>query len=129
MPLSPEKLRILTFPQRIEGDQLSVNLLLMPMQRLLNATAPFPSQLNPGTSVPLPNFIAVTPKVELRAVKGLSSYPFSDPAVLTAEGVTAQAVPATLVLPAALPAIYEAMAAQFKLDTSVASTSRGAEGP
>ena len=50
MPLAPEKLRILTFPQRIEGDQLDVNALLLPTQRLLNVTAPFPSQLNPGTN-------------------------------------------------------------------------------
>ena len=91
MPLAPEKLRILTFPQRIEGDQLSVNALLMPTQRLLNVTAPFPSQLNPGTNVQLPNFIAVTPKLELRALKGLSSYPFSDGAVLAAEGVDGEA--------------------------------------
>jgi len=42
MPLAPEKLRILTFPQRIEGDLLSVNALLVPTQRLLNVTAPFP---------------------------------------------------------------------------------------
>jgi len=77
MPLAPEKLRILTFPQRIEGDLLSVNALLVPTQRLLNVTAPFPSQLNPGTNIQLPNFIGVTPKLELRAVKGLSSYPFS----------------------------------------------------
>src|SRR6516164_5999786 len=99
MPLSPEKLRILTFPQRIDGDQLSVNVLLLPTQRLLNVTAAFPSSLNPGTSVQLPAFIAAAPRLELVAVKGLSSYPFSDPSVLAAEGVTAQAVAAPVVLP------------------------------
>src|ERR1700680_256913 len=129
MPLAPEKLRILTFPQRIEGDLLSVNALLMPTQRLLNVTAPFPSQLNPGTNIQLPNFIAVTPKLELRAVKGLSSYPFSDGTVLAAEGVAVQAVPAALAVPPSLPVLYEAMASQFKLDTSVASTTQGAGAP
>ena len=129
MPLAPEKLRILTFPQRIKGDQLSVNALLMPTQRLLNVTAPFPSQLNPGTNIQLPNFVGVTPKLELRAVKGLSSYPFSDSTVLAAEGVTVQAVPAPLAVPPSLPALYEAMASQFKLDTSAASTTQGAGAP
>jgi hypothetical protein len=126
MQLAPEKLRILTFPQRIEGDLLSVNALLMPTQRMLNATAPFPSQLNPGTNIQLPNFIAVTPKLELRAVKGLSSYPFSDGTVLAAEGVTVQAVPAPLAVPPSLPVLYEAMASQFKLDTSLATKGAGA---
>src|SRR5262249_35257795 len=121
MPLAPEKLRILTFPQRIEGDLLSVNVLLMPTQRLLNDLAPFP-----GANIPLPSFIGVTPQLELRAVKGLSSYPFSDGTVLAAEGVTVQAVPAPLAVPPALPALYEAMASQFKI--SAAST-KGAEPP
>jgi hypothetical protein len=129
MQLAPEKLRILTFPQRIEGDLLSVNVLLMPTQRLLSLTAPFPSQLNPGTNIRLPNFIAVTPKLELRAVKGLSSYPFSDGTVLAAEGVTVQAVPAPLVVPPSLPVLYEAMASQFKLDTSKPSPTQGAGSP
>src|SRR4051794_2275915 len=110
MPLAPEKLRILTFPQRIEGDQLSVNALLLPTQRLLNLTAPFPSQLNPGTNIQLPNFVGVTPNLEPGAVKGLSSYPFSDGTVLATEGVTVQAVPAPLSVPPSLPVLYETMA-------------------
>lgn len=101
----------------------------MPTQRLLNVTAPFPSHLNPGTTAQLPSFIGVTPKLDLRAVKGLSSYPFSDGSVLAAEGLTAKAVPAPLALPPSLPALYEGMASQFKLDTSVASTTQGAGAP
>ena len=57
MPLSIEKLRVLTFPQRIAGRALDLHVLLLPTQRLLNALDPFPSQLNPGTTVELPKFI------------------------------------------------------------------------
>ena len=48
MPLSTEKLRILTFPQRIAGRALDLHVLLLPTQRLLNVLDPFPSVLNPG---------------------------------------------------------------------------------
>ena len=58
MPLSIEKLRILTFPQRIAGSALDLHVLLLPTQRLLNVLDAFPSQLNPGTTVELPKFIS-----------------------------------------------------------------------
>ena len=61
MPLSIEKLRILTFPQRIAGRTLDLHVLLLPTQRLLNVLDPFPSQLNPGTTVELPRFIKADP--------------------------------------------------------------------
>ena len=57
MPLSTEKLRVLTFPQRINGRALDLHVLLLPTQRLLNVLDPFPSVLNPGNSVELPKFI------------------------------------------------------------------------
>jgi len=129
MPLSPEKLRLLTFPQRIEGDQLTIHALLVPTQRLLNVTAPFPSQLNPGTTVELPNFITANLKLELKALKGLSSYPFSDPGVLASEGATIQTFATGLALPPGLPALYEGLGSQFKLDTSVSGTNQGAGAP
>src|SRR5664279_3204978 len=129
MPLAPEKLRILTFPQRIAGDQLEINALLLPTQNLLNTLAPFPSQLKPGTTVQLPNFIAANLKLELKALKGLSTYPFSDLSVLTAEGVTVETLATPAAFPAELPALYEGLAAQFKLDTSVAGTNKGAGTP
>ena len=129
MPLAPEKLRILTFPQRIAGDQLEINALLLPTQNLLNTLAPFPSQLNPGTTVQLPNFIAANLKLELKALKGLSTYPFSDPSVLTAEGVTVETLGTPAAFPSELPALYEGLASQFKLDTSVAGTNKGAGTP
>src|SRR5580765_4469452 len=88
MQLALEKLRILTFPQHIEGDQLAINALLLPTQRLLNLTASFPSHLNPGTNVDLPNFITSNFTLELRALQGLSTYPFSEPLVLKNQGVT-----------------------------------------
>src|SRR5216683_4268112 len=128
MPLSIEKLRILTFPQRINGDQLDVNALLLPTQRLLNVPASFPSQLNPGATVPLPKFIAADLKLEVKAIKGLSTYPFSNAAVLAAEGATVDTLPTTVKFPANLPALYEGLAAQFKLDTKSAETKKGA-GP
>ncbi|MBZ5636271.1 MAG: hypothetical protein LAO55_24340 [Acidobacteriia bacterium] len=129
MPLSPEYLRILTFPQRIAGDQLTIHALFMPTQRMLNVTTPFPSQLNPGTTVQLPDFIAANLKLELRALKGLSTYPFSDATVLSAEGVTITPIATTLAFPLKLPAIYEGLASQFKLDTSVSGTNQGAGSP
>jgi hypothetical protein len=129
MPLAPEKLRILTFPQHIEGDQLAVNALLLPTQNLLNSTAPFPSQLNPGTSVDLPDFIAANLKLELKALKGLGSYPFSDPGVLAGEGVTVETLATGATFPPQLPALHEGLRAQFKLDTSASGTTKGAGGP
>lgn len=129
MALTIEKLRILTFPQRINGDQLEVNVLLLPTQRLLNVQASFPSQLDPGTNVQLPKFIAADLKLEIKAIKGLSTYAFSDAGVLAAEGATVETLPTTVTFPANLPALYEGLAAQFKLDTSVTGTTTGAGAP
>jgi hypothetical protein len=128
MTLSIEKLRILTFPQRINGDQLDVNALLLPTQRLLNLPASFPSQLNPGTNVQLPKFIAADLKLELKAIRGLSTYPFSNAGVLAAEGATVETLPITAKFPANLPALYEGLAAQFSLDATSPKTQEGA-GP
>jgi hypothetical protein len=86
MPLSVEKLRILTFPQRIVGRTLDLHVLLLPTQRLLNVLAPFPSQLNPGTTVELPRFIQADLQLVVDAIGGLGSYPFSNAAVLAADG-------------------------------------------
>jgi hypothetical protein len=86
MALAKEKLRILTFPQHISGDKLNLNVLLLPTQGLLNLEATFPSQLNPGSTVQLPTLISGDLQLELKAIKGLSSYPFSDATALTDEG-------------------------------------------
>jgi hypothetical protein len=125
MALSPEKLRILTFPQRINGDQLEINALLLPTQNLLYVQAPFPSQLNPGTTLLLPKFITANLKLELKTIKGLSSYPFSDPGVLAAEGVTSDSLATTIQFPANLPLLYEGLASQFQLDPSTPTDGAG----
>ncbi|HYJ84610.1 MAG TPA: hypothetical protein VEW46_00975 [Pyrinomonadaceae bacterium] len=132
--LLPEKLRILTFPQRISGNQLELNVLLLPTQGLLNLQTPFPSQLNVGGSVDLPRFISANLQLEVTTLRGLSSYPFSKPASLASEGVTAHTETTTLAFPANLPLIYEGLASQFKLikltpTSPSGTTDSGAESP
>ncbi len=129
MALTPEKLRILTFPQRIAGNALDVNVLLLPTQNLLNVQQPFASQVNSGTTVNLPRFIAADLKLEIKTIQGLSTYPFSSDAVLTAEGAKADTFSTSAAFPPSLPALYESLAAQFTLDTSVAATTKGAGAP
>ena len=73
MPLSTEKLRILTFPQRIGGGALDMHVLLLPTQRLLNVLEPFPSVLNPGGTVELPKFIKANLALAVDAISGLGS--------------------------------------------------------
>jgi len=129
MPLSTEKLRVLTFPQRIDGRALDLHVLLLPTQRLLNVLDPFPSVLNPGNSVHLPKFINANLDLSVDAISGLGSYPFSNPANLT-DGATLQTLPTGAGFPPSLPALYEGLAAQFKLvdQTSVKNT-EGAPAP
>lgn len=129
MPLSTEKLRILTFPQRIGGGALDMHVLLLPTQRLLNVLEPFPSVLNPGGTVELPKFIKANLALAVDAISGLGSYPFSNPANLTG-GATLQTLPSGAAFPANLPALYEGLAAQFTLvdQTSVKNT-EGAPAP
>src|SRR5580765_373944 len=115
-PLTDVKLRILTFPQRISGRSLDLNVLLMPTQRLLYDQASFPSVLNPGTNVMLPMFLNASLALEADAIRGLASYPFSDPMVLQADGAIIEPFPTNAALPADLPALYEGLQAQFKVD-------------
>ena len=131
MALFPEKLRILTFPQRISGDQLELNVLLLPTQGLLNLQTAFPRQLNGGGGIDLPRFISANLQLEVTTLQGLSSYPFSNPAVLASEGVTANTQATTLTFPDNLPLVYEALAGQFKLVGTPADgkTNDGAESP
>jgi hypothetical protein len=129
MPLAPEKLRIFAFPQRINGDQLEVNILLLPTQGLLNAQDPFSSQLSPGDTVQLPRFINADLSLEAKLIRGLSSYPFSSAAVLAAEGVTAETLATDAAFPPNLPALYEGLLAQFKLDPDLSVHTKGAEEP
>jgi hypothetical protein len=117
MPLAAEKLRILTFPQRIKSKRLDLNVLLLPTQRLLNVEASFESHLSEGDTVQLPKFITADLKLEVITIKGLSTYPFSDPAVLANEGATSDQFATSVAFPANLPALYEGLAAQFTLDT------------
>ena len=83
MPLSIEKLRILTFPQRIAGRPLDLHVLLLPTQRLLNVLVAFPSQLirAPRWSCRRSSGDSL---LEMDAISGLASYPFSNPALLAA---------------------------------------------
>ena len=116
-PLSDVKLRILAFPQRISGRSLDVNVLLMPTQRLLYDQAPFPSVLNQGASVQLPKFLNANLGLEIVAIRGLASYPFSKQASL-ADGETLEPFPTGAAMPADLPALYEGLQAQFKVETT-----------
>ena len=129
MPLSTEKLRVLTFPQRIAGRALDLHVLLLPTQRLLNVLDPFPSVLNPGNTVELPKFIKANLTLSVDAISGLGSYPFSNPANLT-DGATLQTLPTDVAFPANLPALYEGLATQFKLvDQTSAKNTEGAPAP
>ena len=129
MPLSTEKLRVLTFPQRIAGNALDLHALLLPTQGLLNMLDPFPSLLNPGGTVELPKFIKANLALAVDAISGLGSYPFSNPANLT-DGASLQTLPTAVAFPANLPALYEALAAQFDLvDKASAKNTEGAPAP
>src|SRR5262245_32689909 len=125
MALSITKLRILTFPQRINGDQLDLRVLLLPTQNLLYVQAPFPSQLSLGTTVSLPKFINADLKLEVKANKGLSTYPFSDIGVLAGEGASVDTLATAIKFPPNLPLLYEGLAAQFKLDPTVPTVGVG----
>ena len=126
MTLAVEKLRILTFPQRINGDQLDLRILLLPTQRLLYLQDLFPSQLKPGTTVSLPRFIEAKLGLSITTISGLAAYPFSNAAVLAAEGAVADTVDAGLTFPPALPALYEGLASQFALDPAAPLSGAGA---
>jgi len=113
MPLAIEKLRILTFPQRIDGATLDLRVLVLPTERLLNTLAPFPSQQNPGTTVQLPSFLSAELALEVQAIRGLAGYPFSDPTVLAAHGATLEPFPTDAAFPPGLPALFEGLKSQF----------------
>jgi len=129
MALAPEKLRILTFPQRINGDQLELNVLVLPTQQLLNQSSPFDSQLNQGTIVQLPSFLNANLELEVKTIRGLSTYPFSDETILSGEGVAVDTFQTTLSFPANMATLYEALYVQFKLETSAADSTKGAGVP
>ncbi len=131
MALAPEKLRIFAFPQRVGGnqlDELEVNVLLLPTQRLLNQQDTFASQLDPGNTVKLPRFIKANLELSATTIRGASSYPFSSEAILNGEGVTSNTLLTNIQFPGNLPALYEALAAQFVLDP-VNSTGADAAKP
>ncbi|MEO6316668.1 MAG: hypothetical protein ABIU63_03590 [Chitinophagaceae bacterium] len=128
MPLLPERLRILTFPQRINGNQLEVNVLVLPTQRLLNDLAAFDSQLQQGTVVDLPSFIQHSPQLEIKIIKGLSAYPFSDPTVLE-DDIVIDSFPARISFPENIASLYEALHVEFKLKNSLAPKNTGAGDP
>src|SRR5882762_4747437 len=114
--LNPQKLRILTFPQHIAGNQLQLNALVIPTQLLLNHLIPFEKQLPPGTLVDLPKFITADLKLRLKAIQGLSSYPYGDENALNDEGAKSQAFDTTIRFPDNLPLLYEALESQFVID-------------
>ncbi|HKR59322.1 MAG TPA: hypothetical protein VJS64_06270, partial [Pyrinomonadaceae bacterium] len=116
MALSPQRLRILTFPQRIAGRQLELNVLVMPTQQLLNQLGPFPSQLDPGTTVSLPKFIGAELSLRVKTIKGLTTYPYSLETALTSEGAKSDSFPTDIAFPANLPLLYEALRSQFEID-------------
>ena len=108
--LSPEKLRLLTFPQRIDGLTLEIRVLVLPTQSLLNELAPFPSVAAPGTTVMLPKFIGGSLSLVLDAIQGVATYPFSDPVLLAADGATLRSLATDAAFPGDLPALYETLA-------------------
>lgn len=115
MPLAKQKLRILTFPQRIAGRNLELNVLVLPTQRLLNDRIPFESQLNPGSDIELPKFIASDLQLQVKTIRGLSTYPFSEDDVLEDEGAKADTFPTDIAFPNNLPRLYEGLASQFDI--------------
>ena len=127
MALAPEKLRIFAFPQRVEDNLLDVNVLLLPTQRLLNIQEAFNSQLNPPGTVQLPRFIKADLELSLTTIKGMSSYPFSNAAVLAGEGVTTDTLVTNAQFPLNLPTLYEALLAQFELDPNASVHTKGAD--
>jgi hypothetical protein len=128
-PLATDKLRILTFPQRIAGRALELNVLLMPTQGLLNLQDTFASVLNPGGNVDLPQFITANLELELTAIRGLASYPFSDPALLAADGATLEPFATGATFPPGMTALYEGLASQFDLGPTNGKSAGGALTP
>jgi hypothetical protein len=110
-----EKLRILTFPQRIAGNALEARVLVLPTQGLLNLLADFPSHANPATTVELPKFIGGSLSLELDAIQGVATYPFSDPTLLAADGASLTTLPTGAAFPSNLTALYEGLAEQFSI--------------
>lgn len=103
-----EKLRILTFPQRINGDQLEVNALVLPTQSLLSKTIGFPDIDNPANFIQLPQFINAKPDLRINLISGLANYPFTS--------VPADTAPLVINFPANLSNKYQGLAAQFEID-------------
>lgn len=116
MALTPQRLRILTFPQRIAGNQLELNALVLPTQALLNQLVPFNSLLNPGDIVSLPKFIGADLKLQIKAIQGLSTYPYAKESELNSEGTKSETFPTNLAFPANLQLLYEGLASQFEID-------------
>ncbi len=112
------KLRILTFPQRIEGTQLEVNVLVLPTTSSLNITIPFPSMDNPANTIQLPQFINAKPDLRLNLIAGVANYPFTT--------VATDKPHVDINFPANLPNKYEGLAGQFEIDPF---PSAGAGGP
>lgn len=106
--MAPEKLRLLTFPQRIDGTSLEVNVLVLPTTACLNNTAPFPQTDNPAATIQLPQFINAQPDLRLNLIAGLENYPF--------KSVPTDTPPFDIDFPANLPNKYEALAGQFEID-------------
>ncbi|MDQ3473963.1 MAG: hypothetical protein M3447_09525, partial [Acidobacteriota bacterium] len=115
MPLAKQKLRILTFPQRIAGRNLELNVLVLPTQRLLNDPIPFESQLNPGSDIELPKFISADLQLQVKTIRGLSTYPFSDDKTLEEEGTKADAFPTDIAFPQNMQRLYEGLKSQFEI--------------
>jgi hypothetical protein len=113
--LAPEKLRILTFPQRIDGSALELRVLVLPTERLLAEVDDFPSVGSPGTTVSLPKFIGASLSLDLDAIRGVATYPFSDPTLLNADGATLQTLPTGVSFPPNMPAVYEGISRQFTI--------------
>lgn len=106
--MAPEKLRILTFPQRIDGTSFEVNVLVLPTTACLNNTVAFPQATNPAATIQLPQFINAQPDLRLNLISGLENYPFKT--------VATETPPFDILFPANLPAKYEALAGQFEID-------------
>lgn len=106
--MAPEKLRILTFPQRIEGNQLEVNVLVLPTTPSLSVTIPFPQMDNPAATIQLPQFINAQPDLRLNLIGGLENYPFKT--------VVTDKPPFDINFPVNLSNKYEGLAGQFEID-------------
>lgn len=72
-------LTLMTFPQRLEGNTLTVNMVLIPRNK--DPFQPWPTGLNSPFPTTVPGFADFQPKFRLAVVKGTDDFPLSNASV------------------------------------------------